>query len=119
MQVKTRGVHIFAPVREAHREVRLVGTFVARKSRIAIDAKQRSARRTSIGHQVRADFTQWHGEIADEPQRRLSCRGFELLFVSEEPVTIIAPLEAGEKAKKFGREVSRHCPYVKEDTQEK
>ncbi len=56
MQVEARRVNVLAPVGKAHGDVRLVGTLIRGKSRVAVDAEHRAARWTRIGDEMRRDF---------------------------------------------------------------
>ena len=56
VKVKPGRVDVLAAVRKAHGEVRLIRAFVGREARVAVDAKQRAARRPGIGHKIGRDF---------------------------------------------------------------
>ena len=108
MQIKSGRVHVFASMREAHGDMRLVGPLVIRKSRVTVDAKHRAPRRPRIGDEMRRDRIQRPGEVGDKTQDWLSDMSFVFVLVGQKPVAIVIALEAGQEAEKFGSEVRRH-----------
>src|SRR5579871_1781206 len=99
---------VFPAVREAHREMRFVRTLVRRKTRVAVDAEQRTTSRTRVCNQVRTQFIQRRGKVRDELDCWLVGVGLVFCFVLQEPIAIVVSLQAGEKTEELGREVGRH-----------
>src|SRR5690242_828779 len=101
-------MHIFAAVRKAHGKVRFIGTLVRREARVAVDAKQRSARGPRIGHQVRRDVIERSCEIGDKAQCGLMGVGFIFVFVGKKPFAVVVALEPSEETEKVRSEIRGH-----------
>src|SRR5579864_8751899 len=93
VKIKAWRMHVFAAMRKPHGDVRLIRSLVGGKARIAIDAKQRSARRTWICHQVRSDFRQKWRKVADKANGRVAGILLVFIFVSEKPFAFIVAFE--------------------------
>src|SRR5215813_5736466 len=90
MQVEHGSMRILAlGMGEVNAYVCLERLLVVRKARVAVDAKQRTTRRSRVGDEVRAQLMQMRREGVDERQRRLHRALLKPLFVLREPIAIV------------------------------
>lgn len=108
MQIKAWRMNVLAAVSEAHGHVRFVGPLVGGEASVAVDPEHGTARGSGIGDEMRRNIGQRRSEIANEAEHWLAHGVFPFLLVSQEPVAIVATLEASEEVKEVGSEIRGH-----------
>jgi hypothetical protein len=108
VQVKHGSMGILAAgVKEMNSHMGLEGEFVSGKSNIAINAKQRSPSRPSIGDKIGAQFVEVWREVGDEQECRFDYELLILGFILGEPLPIVVSLQPPQEVEKLWGEI--HC----------
>src|SRR5215475_6256856 len=100
---------------ETHANVRLVRSFIFRKTDVAIDAQQRSAMRLGINNQPCAHLAYTQAQIADEAHARIACEFVVFRFVLKKPRSPVVATELSQELKQTALEIRRCHEMTVED----